>query len=680
MMTRQNSSCIFLLFLFFFSFPVSSSEADDNNAGRWLEKRFRLVWLQEHGDGRDALAMGRNLVLYGYDSHDGKGERRLLDKKSSFYLPLFTPDGQSVIFSNRKTRKMFLLDWESGQIRALGDGVAVEVWQDTKRRFFIGKPRVWVYCFIGPQPEHKNGTRQPLYRFALDDPDKKELVWNKSMVAWSNLQLSRDGELIGGLFPWPNGGIVWQEDKRWQRFGRGCWASLSPDNSKLLWIFDGLHRNVQVYDVMNGKNWKVNINNAPGINGFEVYHPRWSNHPRYFTVTGPYDKGEGGNKIGGGSKNVEIYIGRFDREVKHVESWLKVTKNSRPDFFPELWIEDGEKADLTDVISSSSGPKEIKTSSWPVSPERLVFIWDNMKAPNQLADNSPVGFLQCTIALKGKSLHTRTFQLSIKDGWGNTGEAGRKIGAALAKSRQAAIEFTVTPDPEQKGTMMLFKGNKKRVLSLEQDSGAFKLVSVQDKAATVWPRVFQGKEPYHLGLNIDHNGAELFVNGKSQGRKKLKIDFTKRPIDLFLLGDKNGSWQGIIEKIGIYDQQLAASQITKNSNLVRSASPAGSVERLQISGQLLETTQIPDPQTLGAYSRALVVNTYRVDRVIDGTYDEDIILVAEWAVLDRQIVKSYSRQEERLALEKFSDHPELEGERQMMDLFEPDLEMYYRLP
>ena len=38
------------------------------------------------------------------------------------------------------------------------------------------------------------------------------------------------------------------------------------------------------------------------------------------------------------------------------------------------------------------------------------------------------------------------------------------------------------------------------------------------------------------------------------------------------------------------------------------------------------------------------------------------------------------QQGERLTLEKFSDHPELEGERQMMDVFEPDLEMYYRLP
>lgn len=98
-------------------------------------------------------------------------------------------------------------------------------------------------------------------------------------------------------------------------------------------------------------------------------------------------------------------------------------------------------------------------------------------------------------------------------------------------------------------------------------------------------------------------------------------------------------------------------------------------------GTLLDTTEIPAPDSIGAYRRALVVNSYSVDDVVQGEYDQDRILVAEWAVLDRKIIKEYadSAQTEQLVLEKFDDHPELEGERQMMDIFEPDLDMYYRL-
>ena len=45
-------------------------------------------------------------------------------------------------------------------------------------------------------------------------------------------------------------------------------------------------------DVERDERWRVNINNAPGIDGYEVYHPRWANHPRFLTITGPYTAGD----------------------------------------------------------------------------------------------------------------------------------------------------------------------------------------------------------------------------------------------------------------------------------------------------------------------------------------------------------------------------------------------------
>ncbi len=100
-----------------------------------------------------------------------------------------------------------------------------------------------------------------------------------------------------------------------------------------------------------------------------------------------------------------------------------------------------------------------------------------------------------------------------------------------------------------------------------------------------------------------------------------------------------------------------------------------------VDAEIQETTEIPAPESIGAYRRALVVNSYLVKKVVDGQYAEEKIVVAEWAVLDRKIVKTYedSGSVERLILGRFDDHPELEGERQMMDIFEPDLDMYYRL-
>lgn len=354
---------IVLLVAVFFSGPAIGKTANDR-VGEWTGKHTRLVWLQDQGNGSDSLAHGKNLMLYGYDSADGKGERPLLPKADSWFLPLITPDGSQVIVSNRAKRQMYLVEWETGRVKELGEGVAVAIWQDPGPSLLLRRTTTWVYFLSGQQPENKYGSSQPLYRFSLDNPKKKELLWNKTNLAWSNIQLSRDGELMGGLFPWPDGGVLWQKDKRFQRLGKGCWTSLSPDNSKLLWILDGLHRNLQIYDVMSGKNWRVQINGGPGIDGYEVYHPRWSNHPRYFVLTGPYMKGEGGNRIGGGGEKVEIHIGRFDAQAQKVEDWLKVTDNGRGDFFPDLWIEGGNTANLLDSVASTSGLAE---AVWPAS-------------------------------------------------------------------------------------------------------------------------------------------------------------------------------------------------------------------------------------------------------------------------------------------------------------------------
>lgn len=659
----------------------SDTISADDRIRQWSGKHVRLVWVQDHGTGADTFALGHKLMLYGYDSRDGRGERPLVPVIGNFFKPLITPDGNHVIVTNRKTRLMYLVEWETGNIKELGSGVAVAVWQDPKPSFFLRKTTTWVYCFSGPEPENRYNTAQPLYRFPLDKPDEKELIWNKTNLTWNNIQLARDGEVLGGLFPWPDGGVLWMKDKRWQRFGRGCWTSLSPDNSKLLWIFDGLHRNVQIHDVVGGDTWKVNINGAPGIRGYEVYHPRWSNHPRFFVITGPYEKGDGGNKLKGGGEKVEIYIGRFDKQARSVEDWIKVTDNIRADFYPDLWIEGGGKAQLANSVSPQKDGAIV--GSWPVDREGMIFVWKNMKAANQLDKQSPVGFYQCNIELRGRALHTKKFQLATGGGWGDTGDAGEKIGEAFARSGKASLEFVITLKSNQKGTVVSYSSGGEARMELEQDGDRLIAHSVAGDHTAIWPGLLEFDKKQHMVLTFDGGKLELFKNGESMGEKPFPIDLALPLIDSFILGDSAGDWRGTLENVAVYNELLSPEKIRQNNLLVsENAVEEPGVPMIIAEGRLVDMTEIPAPDSIGAYRRALVVNTYSVDKVLDGEYRQEKILVAEWAILDREIIKEYSfpAKPERLFLEKFDHHPELEGERQMMDIFEPDLEMYYRLP
>ena len=661
---------------------AASAVAVTDPLQRWIGSHSRLVWVQDHGRGNDPFTRSRNLMLYGYDSRDGKGERPLLAEKDNYFKPFITPDGESVIYSHHINRQIYQLDWRTGKRTSLGEGIALAAWEDPTPSLFLRRKTTWIYCLYGKQPEVRHNSSQPLYRFPLNNPKKKELVWDRTPINWNNIQLSRDGSLLSGLFPWPNAGVLRLDDGQWQRFGKGCWTSLSPDNSQLLWIFDGPHRNVQIHEVRSGKQWQVNINGAPGIGGWEVYHPRWSNHPRYFVMTGPYEKGEGGNRISDGGEKVEIHIGRFDEKIRRVEAWHQVTRNRRADFVPDLWVAGGDRVDLFAEVEQQKAIQSA-VEEQRAAQEHLVFLWEDLKAANQLPAESPVGFFQSNLQLRGSALHSRHLQLATGGGWAETGEAGKKIGAAVARSGEMSLEFLFTPVEGHQGEILSLATDETPLVALSQDDTLFQVLSPSGAIPLLWPGLLEAGKPHHLTLNFDGKGVEIFLDGKGVGRREITLDLATQPIDRFVLGDPQGGWHGLIEGIAVYNRLLSAEEITANFDFtagrVAGRTP---LPGLVVTGRLEERTTIPDPDSLGAYSRALVVNSYAVERVEQGVYQQERIVVAEWAVLDREIVKKYQddMQSERLVLEKFSDHPELEGERQLMDIFEPDLELYYRLP
>jgi hypothetical protein len=125
----------------------------------------------------------------------------------------------------------------------------------------------------------------------------------------------------------------------WRQFGEGCWTALQDVGTPLFWYFDGSHRNLLMVDVAHERRrWTVPINRAPGFDNPEVYHPRWTGHPRFMTMTGPYNQG-GVNQVRSGGAQSEIWIGRFSADYTAIEAWARVTHNSAGDSYPDVWID-----------------------------------------------------------------------------------------------------------------------------------------------------------------------------------------------------------------------------------------------------------------------------------------------------------------------------------------------------
>ena len=272
----------------------------------------------------------------GYDSRDGLGARPLLEKRSNYAKPLITPLGNRVVFSNRRQGSVFVVNWDGTGLRELGEGFALDTWidPDTKTE--------WVY--IARDERTEPVTYGSVTRHQIDRWEASELVWDRRRVSGDTFQVSADGRLAGGLFPWPAAGVAELPNGEFHRVGRGCWTALSGGLNPLFWIFDGAHRNLTMVDVdRRDERWRMRINNAPGVDGYEIYHPRWSNHPRFLTITGPYTVGTAANKIRGGGEQVEIYLGRFAPDFTSVERWVKVSGNRRADFYPDAWIDPSDR-------------------------------------------------------------------------------------------------------------------------------------------------------------------------------------------------------------------------------------------------------------------------------------------------------------------------------------------------
>ena len=115
------------------------------------------------------------------------------------------------------------------------------------------------------------------------------------------------------------------------------------------------------------------INEAPGIDGYEVYHPRWSNHARFMVMTGPYVIRAGGNRIRGGGNKVEVHLGKFTSDFDAIEGWVRISHNDKADFFPDVWIEGGEKTSTglrAEHVENGGAAWE-----WTENTDGLVLMW-----------------------------------------------------------------------------------------------------------------------------------------------------------------------------------------------------------------------------------------------------------------------------------------------------------------
>ncbi|CAN5450756.1 hypothetical protein BH23VER1_BH23VER1_03940 [soil metagenome] len=280
----------------------------------------RIVWTQSPLGSRDYVGASGGFTLWGLDSGAGQSARQILATPRSYSRPLITPDGQQVVYSDRTTKITRIVSWDGSLDRDFAYGFAASVWRDPATAI------QWVYLRSG------DGTsNDPIERRRLDQPGVVEPVYSATpnghpAMPW--FRLSADGTRAADAFPWPRCGFVDVPAGTSTVISKGCWPSMCPDNSYRFFVFHGNHRVVSMFDSGGTNKRDIPLNTAPGVDGDDIYFPHWSNHPRFFTMTGP---GVGGDRA-------NLYLGQFDPAFTKVERWVQITNDQRGDFFGDAWI------------------------------------------------------------------------------------------------------------------------------------------------------------------------------------------------------------------------------------------------------------------------------------------------------------------------------------------------------
>ena len=87
-----------------------------------------------------------------------------------------------------------------------------------------------------------------------------------------------------------------------------------------------------------------------------------------------------------------------------------------------------------------------------------------------------------------------------------------------------------------------------------------------------------------------------------------------------------------------------------------------------------------EPADIAPYRNGLLILEYEVIDIIEGHYNESTLLAAHWIIRDALAIEGSERQINtimRLSLEPYAAHPELEGERVIMDSDRYDLPIFY---
>jgi len=329
----------------------------------------------------------------------------------------------------------------------------------------------------------------------------------------------------------------------------------------------------------------------------------------------------------------------------------------------------------------------VQRPSWPADTTGLVFLWENAKAENRIWD-PVIGGVRETVMYAQANHFDRDGALVCGQGLSDAGvEAPQQLIAGCKASEALSVEMVVRPESlEQSGKdgilalLAMSHGWPNGTFWLSQNKSRLQ-VALARQSGDSQPPIFDlgalpNAGPHHIVVAMAPKRLALYVDGA----KVREVD--PSPAKILMMGpplrfggcNEKWLWKGRMEGTAMYGRFVEEAEAARSWDAYRAKLAARKpMDRVVVDARLAAKTPAPEPKDMMPYRSALVVYEYAVQKVKDGKAIKDgqVVRVAHWGVRDLKKTPAAERAigaTVPLTLERFADHPELEGEFMRDDL------------
>ncbi|HEY3964433.1 MAG TPA: LamG-like jellyroll fold domain-containing protein [Planctomycetaceae bacterium] len=316
---------------------------------------------------------------------------------------------------------------------------------------------------------------------------------------------------------------------------------------------------------------------------------------------------------------------------------------------------------------------------WPSDRRGLIFLFETNDQPNLVRSISTGMNRSFSLRPRGRAHLDHDYAMVLTGGAFLAEDVDGEILTACRQTNQLSIEATVRPSlAKQAGParIVTFSTNvvdRDFTLGQVDDNlivrirtpitgpngvdGVENGLPVCKLAADQFNHVIVSYKPGRIVCYL--NGQLVFDGNQIEG------DFSGWTAQHLLFGDEYAgerNWAGSLEGVAIYNRFVEPDEAGRNALQYEHLRQSRTVvPQLRVRAELVAKSTVPTAAQIQPHRSALMMCKYRITDVLEGRIDQSWLLVAQWALLDRQdqpIVKQSVGTETELLLEPFERNPQ----------------------